>query len=180
MKQIIKNKILLSTLLILFMAGNCRAARAADASAGLPPKEISNVRAEREQEAAHAADASAELPLEGVSGVSHDEQGEARAKFAIGSPETRAHIQSWGFPHKEGVVLVLCGGGMKGLSHLGVFEVLEREKIPVAAVIGTSMGSIMGGLYAAGRTRGDARGAVTRRPYGDHVRAQPDRYHKRL
>ena len=162
MKQINKNKILLSTLLILFMAGNCRAARAADASAGLPPKEISNVRAEREQEAAHAADASAELPLEGVSGVSHDEQGETRAKFAIGSPETRAHIQSWGFPHKEGVVLVLCGGGMKGLSHLGVFEVLEREKIPVAAVIGTSMGSIMGGLYAAGRTPAEMREVLSR------------------
>ena len=58
----------------------------------------------------------------------------------------------WGFPHKEGVVLVLCGGGMKGRAHVGVLEVLERENIPIAAIVGTSMGSIIGGLYACGYT----------------------------
>lgn len=63
-----------------------------------------------------------------------------------------AHTREWGFRHKDGIVLVLSGGGTKGLSHIGVFEVLEREKIPVAAVVGTSMGAIMGGLYAAGYT----------------------------
>ena len=50
----------------------------------------------------------------------------------------------------EGVVLALSGGGTKGYAHIGVFEVLERENIPVHAVVGTSMGAIMGGLYAAG------------------------------
>lgn len=59
---------------------------------------------------------------------------------------------NWGFPHNEGVVLVLCGGGMKGLAHVGVLEVLEREHIPIAAIVGTSMGSIIGGLYACGYT----------------------------
>lgn len=58
--------------------------------------------------------------------------------------------KGWGFPHKEGVVLVLSGGGTKGLSHVGVIEVLERENIPIAAVVGTSMGGIIGGLYSAG------------------------------
>ena len=48
------------------------------------------------------------------------------------------------------------------LSHLGVFEVLEREKIPVAAIIGTSMGSIMGGLYASGRTPEDMREVLSK------------------
>ncbi|MDO5115507.1 MAG: patatin-like phospholipase family protein [Synergistaceae bacterium] len=72
------------------------------------------------------------------------------AEFGPRSEETRRHFREWGFPHDEGVVLVLCGGGMKGLAHIGVFEVLERENIPVAAIIGTSMGSIMGGLYSAG------------------------------
>lgn len=57
---------------------------------------------------------------------------------------------AWGFSHKEGVVLVLSGGGTKGLSHIGVIEVIERENIPIAAVVGTSMGGIIGGLYAAG------------------------------
>ena len=154
MKQIFKNKIILYMFLILLTATNW--AGAADASAGLPPEEVLTVR-QGEQGAARAADASAGLPPEEVLTVRQGEQGAARAQFERDSPETRAHMQSWGFPHKEGVVLVLCGGGMKGLSHLGVFEVLEREKIPVAAIIGTSMGSIMGGLYASGRTPEDMR-----------------------
>lgn len=79
------------------------------------------------------------------------------ARYPADSPETRDHFRSWGFPHREGVVLVLCGGGMKGLAHIGVFEVLERENIPVAAVIGTSMGAIMGGLYSAGYTPAEMR-----------------------
>jgi NTE family protein len=50
----------------------------------------------------------------------------------------------------EGVVLALSGGGTKGYAHIGVLQVFERENIPVRAVVGTSMGAIMGGLYAAG------------------------------
>ena len=64
---------------------------------------------------------------------------------------------NWGFPHKKGVVLVLCGGGMKGLAHVGVLEVLERENIPIAAIVGTSMGAIIGGLYACGYTSSELR-----------------------
>lgn len=79
------------------------------------------------------------------------------AKFGPQSRETRDHFREWGFPHKDGVVLVLCGGGMKGLAHIGVFEILEREKIPVAAVIGTSMGAIMGGLYSSGYSPAEMR-----------------------
>ena len=75
---------------------------------------------------------------------------DAVSDFGADTRATRDHIQSWGFPHKEGIVLVLCGGGMKGLAHIGVFEMLEREHIPVAAVMGTSMGAIMGGLYSSG------------------------------
>ena len=46
--------------------------------------------------------------------------------------------------------LVLSGGGARGVAHIGVLRVLERERIPVQAVAGTSMGAIVGGLYAAG------------------------------
>ena len=46
--------------------------------------------------------------------------------------------------------LVLAGGGARGASHVGVLKVLERERIPVDYVAGTSMGSIVGGMYAAG------------------------------
>lgn len=48
------------------------------------------------------------------------------------------------------VGLVLGGGGARGAAHVGVLKVLEREHIPVCAIAGTSMGAIVGGLYAAG------------------------------
>jgi len=47
-------------------------------------------------------------------------------------------------------VLVLSGGGARGAAHAGVLKVLEEMRIPVDAVVGTSMGAIMGGLYASG------------------------------
>lgn len=46
--------------------------------------------------------------------------------------------------------LVLAGGGAKGAAHVGVLKVLEEMHIPVDYVAGTSMGSIVGGLYASG------------------------------
>ena len=48
------------------------------------------------------------------------------------------------------VGLVLSGGGARGLSHIGVLKVLEAERIPIDAIAGTSMGAIVGGLYASG------------------------------
>ncbi len=51
--------------------------------------------------------------------------------------------------------LVLSGGGARGLAHVGVLKVLEREHIPVDIVTGTSMGAIIGGLYASGMTAED-------------------------
>ena len=52
------------------------------------------------------------------------------------------------FSQKVG--LVLSGGGAKGLAHLGVLKALEENSIPVDYIVGTSMGGIMGGMYAAG------------------------------
>ena len=46
--------------------------------------------------------------------------------------------------------LVLSGGGARGLSHVGVLKVLERARVPIDMVAGTSMGAIVGGLYASG------------------------------
>ncbi len=50
------------------------------------------------------------------------------------------------------VGLVLSGGGAKGLYHIGVIKALEENGIPIDYVSGTSMGAIIGGLYAAGYT----------------------------
>lgn len=48
------------------------------------------------------------------------------------------------------VAVVLAGGGAKGASHIGVLEYLEEKGIPVDLVAGTSMGGLMGGMYAMG------------------------------
>ena len=53
-------------------------------------------------------------------------------------------------PAKPRLALVLSGGGARGAAHIGVLKVLEEMHIPVDLVVGTSMGSIVGGLYAAG------------------------------
>ena len=53
---------------------------------------------------------------------------------------------------KPYVVLALSGGGVKGYAHVGVLEVLEREGVGIAGIVGTSMGSIVGSLYASGKT----------------------------
>ncbi len=50
------------------------------------------------------------------------------------------------------VGLVLGGGGARGAAHIGVLRELERLRIPIDAIAGTSMGAIVGGLYASGKT----------------------------
>ena len=56
--------------------------------------------------------------------------------------------------------LVLGGGGARGAAHIGVLEVLEREHIPICRIAGTSMGAIVGGLYAAGYSPAEMRDIV--------------------
>ena len=53
------------------------------------------------------------------------------------------------------VGLVLSGGGARGLSHVGVLKVLEEARVPVDLIVGTSMGAIIGGLYASGMNAGE-------------------------
>jgi len=50
-------------------------------------------------------------------------------------------------PH---ICLVLSGGGARGMAHIGVLKVLEELKVPIDCIAGTSMGAIVGGLYASG------------------------------
>jgi NTE family protein len=54
------------------------------------------------------------------------------------------------FWKKKRVGLALGGGGARGLAHIGVFRVLEKEEIPVDLIAGTSIGALVGGAYAAG------------------------------
>lgn len=63
------------------------------------------------------------------------------ARPALASEETQV---------PEGVGVVLGGGGARGFAHLGVLKELERLRIPVACIAGTSAGALIGGIYANG------------------------------
>ena len=52
----------------------------------------------------------------------------------------------------QSVGLVMSGGGAKGIAHIGVIKALEENEIPIDYVTGTSMGAIVGALYAMGYT----------------------------
>ncbi|MBR1705389.1 MAG: patatin-like phospholipase family protein [Bacteroidales bacterium] len=52
--------------------------------------------------------------------------------------------------HRPTVALVLSGGGAKGAAHIGALRYMERYKIPVDMVVGTSIGGLLGGCYALG------------------------------
>lgn len=51
---------------------------------------------------------------------------------------------------KPKVTLVLAGGGAKGFAHIAVLRRLEKDHVPISKIIGTSMGAVIGGLYASG------------------------------
>ncbi len=54
--------------------------------------------------------------------------------------------------HPPGVALVLSGGGIKGFAHIGVLDVLDSAHVPIGLIVGTSIGAVVGGLYADGYT----------------------------
>jgi len=54
--------------------------------------------------------------------------------------------------HRPKVAVVLSGGGAKGFAHIGVLKVLEEEGIPIDMIVGTSIGSLVGGIYSLGYT----------------------------
>src|SRR5579862_511303 len=57
--------------------------------------------------------------------------------------------------------LVLSGGGARGAAHVGVLKVLEQLHIPIDAIAGTSMGAVVGGLYASGLSARDIEKIMT-------------------
>lgn len=66
-----------------------------------------------------------------------------------------------GTPGRPAVGLVLSGGGARGYAHLGVLRVLEENRIPVDCIAATSMGAVVGGLYASGMTARDMENRLT-------------------
>jgi len=52
--------------------------------------------------------------------------------------------------NEPGITLALGGGFSRGFAHLGVLEVLERERLPISRIVGTSIGALLGAAYADG------------------------------
>ena len=59
------------------------------------------------------------------------------------------------------VGLVLSGGGARGAAHVGVLKVLEEARVPIHAIAGTSMGALIGGLYASGMSASEIEALLT-------------------
>ncbi|AIS97620.1 patatin-like phospholipase family protein [Burkholderia thailandensis] len=78
----------------------------------------------------------------------------ASAQAAPASAATDAPVctPDGGRPGRPAIGLVLSGGGARGYAHLGVLKVLEANRIPVDCIAATSMGAVVGGLYATGMT----------------------------
>ena len=66
------------------------------------------------------------------------------------SPAGLLEVETAARPARPRIGLVLGGGGARGAAHIGVIRELERMRIPIDAIVGTSMGAIVGGLYASG------------------------------
>lgn len=73
----------------------------------------------------------------------------AAALVAV-SPSVPAQEEPGAPKSRPTIALVLSGGGARGAAHAGILEVLERHRVPVDIVIGTSFGALVGGLYASG------------------------------
>ncbi|MYM28995.1 patatin domain-containing protein [Duganella sp. CY15W] len=73
------------------------------------------------------------------------------------------------------VALVLSGGGARGFAHIGVLRALQELRIPVDIVVGTSMGSVVGGAYAAGSSVEQLEQLVRRTDWNAVVADRPPR-----
>jgi NTE family protein len=79
---------------------------------------------------------------------------------------------------KPRIGLVLGGGGARGMAHLGVLKVLEEMRIPISCVAGTSMGALVGGVYAAGVPVEEMTERVGRIDWRDMFKDDPPRAEK--
>ena len=84
----------------------------------------------------------------------------ANGQQAVGpAPEpTRSEFPAVQPPNRPAIGIALEGGGALGIAHIGVLQWLEEHHIPIDRVAGTSMGALVGGLYASGFTPAEMRG----------------------
>lgn len=79
-----------------------------------------------------------------------------------------------GLSYAQKVGVVLSGGAAKGLAHIGVLKALEENGIPIDYVVGTSMGGIVAGCYAAGMSPGEIESMVLSKDFLRWVNGKPE------
>src|SRR5687768_14070755 len=93
-------------------------------------------------------------------------------------------LSSYTLIHAQKVGLVLSGGAAKGIAHVGVLKALEENDIPIDYIVGTSMGGIIGGCYAAGMSPDQIEAMVLSDGFLRWINGAPEqgynyRYHQR-
>jgi NTE family protein len=94
---------------------------------------------------------------------------------ALAPATSIAQSQGAETPKRPRIGLALSGGGARGASHIGVLKVLEALRVPVDCVAGTSMGSVVGGAFAAGTTPAEMEKVIGRTDWNDVFTDRPPR-----
>lgn len=95
-------------------------------------------------------------------------------KFLTFSLLLLAGVSAWAKDRPK-VGLALSGGGARGMAHVGVLKALEEKNIPIDYIAGTSMGSIVGGLYATGMSPEDLEWAIKSVDWNDALKPSAKR-----
>ncbi|MBY0558092.1 MAG: patatin-like phospholipase family protein [Burkholderiaceae bacterium] len=91
------------------------------------------------------------------------------------TPQTSSIAPDAALKVRPKVALVLSGGGARGFAHIGVLRALQELRVPVDIVVGTSMGSVVGGAYAAGSSVEQLERLVRRTDWNAVVADRPPR-----
>lgn len=92
-----------------------------------------------------------------------------------GEPAPDAQDAAAGTAARPRIGLVLSGGGARGAAHVGVLKTLEQLRVPIDAIAGTSMGAVVGGLYATGMSAGEIEREFASVDWEDAFRDRPAR-----
>jgi NTE family protein len=99
--------------------------------------------------------------------------------LAFGAASLPGHAPAQALPQdaasRPRIGLVLSGGGARGAAHVGVLKVLEELHVPIDAIAGTSMGAVVGGLYASGMSAAQIERQFASVDWNDAFRDRPQR-----
>jgi hypothetical protein len=95
--------------------------------------------------------------------------------FALAPPSAGAQAPGAEAPKRPRIGLALSGGGARGAAHIGVLKVLDELRVPVDCIAGTSMGSVVGGAFAAGTTPAEMETVIARTDWNDVFTDRPPR-----